>query len=99
MLGSLGLGILAVSLGAAVSWMVAGLIVAYMSASLLYSLQLKSMRWVDLLVLASLYTLRVLTGGATSGTGISIWLIGFIFAVFFTLAGVKHLQPRGTGAI
>lgn len=100
MLGSLASGILAVSLGAITSWAVAGLIAAYMSISLVYSLQLKSMRWVDLFVLASLFTLRVLTGGAASGTGLSAWLGVFVFAVFFTLADVKRLTalaraPKG----
>jgi 4-hydroxybenzoate polyprenyltransferase len=49
------------------------------------------MRWVDLFVLASLFTLRVLTGGAASGTALSIWLVIFVFAVFLTLADVKRL--------
>ncbi len=90
-LSSLGLGISALAIGAMVGWAVAGLILAYMAVSLLYSLQLKSMRWIDLFVLASLYTLRVLTGGATANTETSIWLLAFIFSVFFTLAGVKRL--------
>lgn len=88
---SLLLGLMAITLGLAVGWAVAGYIAAYMVFSLLYSLQLKSMRWVDLFVLASLYTLRVLTGSAAANTDISLWLILFIYAVFFTLAGVKRL--------
>jgi 4-hydroxybenzoate polyprenyltransferase/phosphoserine phosphatase len=88
---------------------IAALTTSYMLGSLVYSLWLKKLRWVDLLTLASLFMLRVLTGAAAADTSIESWLLAMIFAGFFTLACVKritalsrafkrgHLPGRGYG--
>lgn len=63
----------------------------YMLLSLAYSLRLKRMRWVDIVILAGLYTLRVVAGAAVTGLGVSSFLIGFIFPAFAALGAVKRL--------
>lgn len=88
---SLGLGAAGLLIGWLVNWEVVGFLIAYLAVSFAYSLFLKRLKWVDLFVLASLYTLRVLTGAAAVGSGISGWLIAFCFAVFFSLSAVKRL--------
>jgi len=83
--------IMALTLAFLVSPGVAGLTFLYMLSSLTYSLWLKKLRWVDVITLACLFLLRVLTGVAASGIQVSPWVLGFVFAVFFTLACVKRL--------
>lgn len=81
----------AMALGLAVSPGVAALILTYMSGSLVYSLWLKKRRWLDLAALAGLFLLRVLTGAVAAQVAVSGWLLGFVLAVFFTLACAKRL--------
>lgn len=85
------LALAALALGFAVSPGVAALILAYMTGSLVYSLWLKKRRWLDLLALAGLFLLRVLTGAVAAEVPVSGWLPGFILSVFFTLACVKRM--------
>ena len=63
----------------------------YMLLSLAYSLRLKRLRWVDIAILAALYTLRVVAGATVTGLGVSAFLIGFIFPAFAALGAVKRL--------
>ena len=49
------------------------------------------MRWVDIAVLASLYTLRVVAGAAATGIFVTGYLLVFIFPVFMALGCVKRL--------
>jgi 4-hydroxybenzoate polyprenyltransferase len=66
-----------------------------------YSLYLKRVPLVDVLVLSGLYTLRMLAGGAATDTLISPWLASFAIFLFLSLAMVKrfseltNLQERG----
>lgn len=62
----------------------------YSASTLLYSMYLKSVPLVDVLVLSGLYTLRLLAGGAATETPISHWLAGFAIFLFFSLAIVKR---------
>ncbi|MBH0237122.1 UbiA family prenyltransferase [Methylobrevis albus] len=55
-----------------------------------YSLSLKRMLLVDVITLASLYTLRVLAGAAATGAGVSFWLLSFSMFFFLGLALVKR---------
>ena len=66
--------ILAVLLGAAAGPMVAVLVAVYMLTSLIYSLRLKSLRWVDLVTLVSLFSLRVAAGAVAAGIAVPPWL-------------------------
>ncbi|WP_298910606.1 UbiA family prenyltransferase [uncultured Aliiroseovarius sp.] len=83
----------AIALGVAValSWAFLGVVAFYMVMSLAYSLKLKRMRWIDIAVLASLYTLRVVAGAAATGIYISGYLLVFVFPVFLALGCVKRL--------
>ena len=62
----------------------------YIAATLAYSLYLKRIALVDVLVLSGLYTVRILAGGAATNTPISHWLAGFAIFLFFSLAIVKR---------
>ncbi|HEY1575620.1 MAG TPA: UbiA family prenyltransferase [Terracidiphilus sp.] len=65
-------------------------LVFYAASTLAYSLYLKRLALVDVLVLSGLYTLRLLAGGAATDTVISHWLAGFAIFLFFSLAIVKR---------
>ena len=65
-------------------------LLVYLGSTLLYSLYLKSVALVDVVVLSGLYTLRLLAGGAAANTPISHWLAGFAIFLFLSLAIVKR---------
>ena len=77
------------------SWQLAAIITLYMALSLSYSLGLKRLRWVDIAMLAALYTLRVVAGSVAVGVAMSGWLGAFVFPVFLALGGVKRLIELG----
>lgn len=91
MLACAGLGVIALGLGAFVSSAMFGVVAFYMALSLAYSLRLKRLRWIDIAVLASLYTLRVVAGAAASQVDASVFMLVFIFPVFLTLGCVKRM--------
>jgi 4-hydroxybenzoate polyprenyltransferase/phosphoserine phosphatase len=62
----------------------------YLGSTLAYSLYLKRVALVDVVVLSGLYTLRLLAGGAATNTPISHWLAGFAIFLFLSLAIVKR---------
>ncbi|MDE0886593.1 MAG: UbiA family prenyltransferase [Myxococcota bacterium] len=66
------------------------MLVAYMVTTLSYSLFFKRVLLVDVLVLASLYTLRVLAGGVAGAVAVSPWLLAFSGFFFLSLALVKR---------
>lgn len=88
---AVGLGALALGLGAALGPAFLGVVALYMALSLAYSLKLKRMRWIDIAVLATLYTLRVVAGAAATGVEASVYMLVFIFPIFVTLGCVKRL--------
>jgi 4-hydroxybenzoate polyprenyltransferase/phosphoserine phosphatase len=79
-----------------------GWLVLYLAITLSYSLYLKRIALLDVLVLSGLYTLRLLAGGAATDTPISQWLAGFSVFLFLSLALVKrfaeleHLRSSGS---
>ena len=85
------LGMLSLALSAALSWSLFGIIAIYMGLSLAYSLVLKRLRWVDVTVLAALYSLRILAGAIAASVIASGWLIAFVFPIFLALGCVKRL--------
>ncbi len=91
MYSSIGLGLTSLLLGWIVGWGFLAILVLYIFTSLAYSLFLKRMRWIDVFVLSSLYTLRVLAGSVAIAAGLSGWLVTFIFAAFLALGCVKRL--------
>ena len=62
----------------------------YLSMTTAYSLFLKRLAVVDVMVLAGLYTLRVLSGGIAAGVAVSPWLLAFSMFLFLSLAFVKR---------
>ncbi|WP_165978901.1 UbiA family prenyltransferase [Antarcticimicrobium luteum] len=91
MLASAGLVLLALLLARLAGPPVAGLTLLYMGTSLTYSFWLKKRRWIDLASLAFMFLLRVLTGAVAAQVAVPGVVLGFVFAVFFTLACVKRM--------
>ncbi len=92
---SAGLGIAALVGAWLLSWQMAAIVALYMGLSLSYSMGLKRLRWVDIVMLAALYTLRVVAGSVAVGVAMSGWLGAFIFPIFLALGGVKRLIELG----
>jgi len=65
-------------------------LVAYLALTLAYSLFVKRILLVDVLLLAALYTLRLLAGGAATGIALTPWLLAFSLFFFLGLAFAKR---------
>jgi 4-hydroxybenzoate polyprenyltransferase len=63
----------------------------YLFATLLYSFRLKRVASLDVLLLAGLYTLRVVAGAWATGLALSFWLLAFSMFIFLCLALVKRV--------
>ncbi len=104
----LALGGFAVSL-ATLSWRFTALLAVYLVATLLYSFWLKRKSLIDVLLLAGLYTLRIIAGGEAAAAPISEWLMALSLFLFTSLAFAKRYAelvsltdseeggPRGRG--
>ena len=92
------LGLLAVSVAIslyALPMSFFAMLVLYFAITLSYSFYLKSLLLVDVIVLAWLYTQRVLAGGFATGVSISAWLLAFSMFIFLSLAFAKrHVELR-----
>jgi 4-hydroxybenzoate polyprenyltransferase len=66
------------------------LLILYVVLTTAYSGYLKRIAVLDVLLLASLYTLRVLAGIAVSGVRFSTWLLAFSTFLFVSLAFLKR---------
>ena len=64
----------------------------YAISTTAYSLRLKRMVLVDVMVLACLYTIRILAGSAAAGVMVSPWLAAFSIFFFLSLAFVKRFS-------
>ncbi len=79
----------------------AAMLLAYVALTTAYSWFLKERVLVDVLVLALLYTMRIVTGSVAIGIHTSSWLLAFSLFLFLSLALVKRcselqlLQARG----
>lgn len=88
-----------------------GVMVLYYVMTTLYSLALKRRIVLDICVLAGLYTIRIVAGGAATGVPLSVWLLAFSIFLFFSLAAIKRqaelvdmaqrrtLKSRGRGYV
>ena len=65
-------------------------LVVYYVLTLSYSLWLKRMMIVDVVLLACLYGIRVVAGAVAVGITLSVWLVAFCLFLFFCLAMVKR---------
>lgn len=91
MMACLVLACVALGVAASLNIQFFGVVVLYMVLSLSYSLKLKRMRWVDIVTLASLYTIRVVAGATAAEIFVTGYMLVFIFPVFVTLGCVKRL--------
>lgn len=69
---------------------------AYFLLTCAYSFALKRVVLLDCIVLAILYTLRIVTGGAATGIPLSFWLLAFSIFLFLSLAFVKRYAELQT---
>jgi 4-hydroxybenzoate polyprenyltransferase len=66
------------------------IVIVYTAMTLLYSFRLKKIAIVDVLVLAFLFSLRVVAGALVIGATISNWLVCFVMFFFLSLALAKR---------
>jgi 4-hydroxybenzoate polyprenyltransferase len=71
------------------------LLVLYVLTTTAYSVYLKRFAVLDVLLLAGLYTLRVLAGVAATGVRFSTWLFAFAMFLFLSLAFLKRFSEVG----
>ena len=74
----------------------AGVMATYVGANIYYNVQAKKNLVIDVVVLACLYTLRILAGGEAAGIRISHWLLSFSVFFFFGLALLKRFIELST---
>jgi 4-hydroxybenzoate polyprenyltransferase len=83
----IGLGVL---LGILVSWKTGGMVLLYLAVTLAYTLKLKAVPFVDGLVLASLFTIRLGIGAVAVNVPPSPWLFVFSMFLFASLSYAKR---------
>lgn len=101
-LAALGTAVLLLAAGLAIAWQVSlvafWLLALYLGLTFAYSFVLKSHALIDLVALASLYTLRIIAGAAAIMVVPSYWLLAFSMFIFLSLAALKRcseLQRQG----
>lgn len=67
-----------------------GVLALYLASTFAYSLWLKRKLLVDVLMLAALYTIRIIAGAAAASVVLSPWMAGFSMFLFLALAAVKR---------
>lgn len=67
-----------------------GVLALYFVTTFSYSLFFKRKAVLDVLLLAGLYTVRIVAGGVAVGVGVSPWLLAFSLFFFLSLAYVKR---------
>ncbi len=85
------------------------LLILYIIITISYSLYFKKIIILDILILASLYTIRIISGGVIAEVYLSPWLLTFSMFIFLSLAIVKrytelknlklnnHIESKGRG--
>ncbi len=68
----------------------AGVLLCYFVMTLSYSLKLKRIVMIDVVLLAALYTVRIIGGTVAIGSELSFWLLAFSMFVFLSLAMLKR---------
>jgi 4-hydroxybenzoate polyprenyltransferase len=90
LLVSLFLLIAAAASATAVGTRFVGVLAGYYGLTWAYSLILKRIPLLDVMMLAALYTLRVIAGSAATGIALSFWLLAFSVFIFLSLGFVKR---------
>jgi 4-hydroxybenzoate polyprenyltransferase len=65
-------------------------LLVYLFLTVTYSFSLKRLILVDCLTLATLYTIRIISGAAAVSVSLSFWLLAFSIFIFLSLALVKR---------
>lgn len=80
--------------GFALAWLCspafAAVLGVYYAATLAYSLRLKRVHMLDVMLLAGLYTIRIIGGAVAVGVPLSFWLLAFSMFLFLSLAMLKR---------
>ncbi|MGA2877429.1 MAG: UbiA family prenyltransferase [Bryobacteraceae bacterium] len=76
--------------GLLVSPLFLGTALIYLALSLTYSFHLRKVALLDVIILAGLYTMRIMAGSAAVAIWPSHWLLAFSTFLFFSLALVKR---------
>jgi 4-hydroxybenzoate polyprenyltransferase len=71
-------------------WRFCVVLLGYYALTLAYSMYLKRQVMVDVVVLAMLYTIRIVAGTAAIGGHLTFWLLAFSMFIFLSLALVKR---------
>ncbi|WP_263261171.1 UbiA family prenyltransferase [Pseudomonas sp. RIT-PI-S] len=71
-------------------WQFSAVLAAYYLLTLAYSLYLKRQMTVDVIVLAMLYTARIIAGVAAFSVPLTFWILAFSMFIFLSLALVKR---------
>jgi 4-hydroxybenzoate polyprenyltransferase len=87
---SLVLLVCGLGLGAIVSLPFLATVALYYALTLAYSLSIKNRVVADIMLLAGLYTLRIIAGGVAVQIVPSFWLLAFAMFIFLSLAIVKR---------
>jgi 4-hydroxybenzoate polyprenyltransferase/phosphoserine phosphatase len=74
----------------------AACLASYYLLTLFYSLRLKRVLMLDAIVLAGLYTLRIIAGATAAQVSLSFWLLAFSMFLFLSLALVKRYTELHT---
>jgi 4-hydroxybenzoate polyprenyltransferase len=86
--------------GFTLAWLVGPLfalvLAGYYVMTLAYSLRLKRVVMVDVVVLAGLYTIRIIGGAAAIDASLSFWLLAFSMFIFLSLAMLKRYTELAT---
>jgi 4-hydroxybenzoate polyprenyltransferase len=84
------LAVLGIILAGLLSALSLGVVLLYFELTLGYSFTLKRLVLLDVLVLAVLYTLRIVAGGVAISSWPSVWLLAFSMFLFISLALIKR---------
>jgi 4-hydroxybenzoate polyprenyltransferase/phosphoserine phosphatase len=71
-------------------WQFGSALAAYYGLSLAYCFSLKRAMGVDVIVLAMLYTLRIISGAFAVGVPLTFWMLAFSMFIFLSLALIKR---------
>jgi 4-hydroxybenzoate polyprenyltransferase len=84
------LALLAILLSTSLSPLFVVTLTTYLAITSVYSFSFKNKVLVDVMTLASLYTIRVIAGGVAVDVPLSFWLLAFSMFLFFSLALAKR---------
>lgn len=90
MVASVVLAACALVLASSINLMAVGVLLLYLVVTVSYSAYFKRVAIADVIILAGLYTVRVLAGCAALVVRPSVWLILFCVFIFFSLALMKR---------